>query len=97
MIGVDCSSLDIGPNLTSILMLAGPTLTGLLLAYTAKLRHSVQRTETAAAQIADTTEKTQSAAAQIHEEVKTISAHTNGNSGEIPITPTDIRDKPIGR
>jgi molybdopterin-binding protein len=80
---IGCTTIDIGPNATSILVLAGPTLSVVLIAISARIKATAVRT---AAEVADLPVKV---AAQV----------AAGNTGPIPVTPPaapfDIRDKPI--
>lgn len=76
-----CNVFDIGPNMTSVLVLAGPTMSVVLIAVAGRIKGATQRTEQAVAALP----------VAVAEQVAVV------NSGEQPIVgPTDIRNRPLG-
>ena len=84
---IACPVIDIGPNITSILVLAGPALTAVVLAYAARLRAAVKRTESTV----DATHATVTSLAAGVADAAAAAVAPPDLTG-----PTDIRNRPIG-
>lgn len=93
-----CGTVDIGDNLTKVLVgigvTLGPTLAGISALIFRRLHAEVR---TVAADTAATKVATEATAVTVEATATTVDHIAQTNSGSVPvIAPTDIRDRPLG-